>query len=108
VTGSIIIPCHRCGRQVPSQEVHDGRCLDCRVEVALEDLRNEHARLWRKRERYQVHGANSASVTRQIAKVEDRMAERIRGMVVNQEQAAEQLRKALEEARTARYQIRRS
>jgi hypothetical protein len=108
VTGSIVIPCHRCGRQVPSSQVRDGRCLDCRVEVALEDLRNEHARLWRKRERYRAQGANAESVARQIARVEDRMAERIRELVPNHDQAAEQLRKALEEARNARYQIRRT
>lgn len=106
MTGTILIPCHRCGRQVPSSQVHEGRCLDCRVEVALEDLRNEHARLWRKRERYRAQGANADSVTRQIARVEDRMAERIRQMVVHQDQAAEYLRKALEQARNARYQIR--
>jgi hypothetical protein len=108
MTGTILIPCHRCGRQVPSPQVHEGRCLDCRVEVVLEDLRNEHARLWRKRERYRAQGANATSVTRQIAKVEDRMAERIRQMVINQEQAAEYLRQALEQARSARYQIRRT
>jgi hypothetical protein len=108
VTGSIFIPCHRCGRQVPSSQVRDGRCLDCRVEVALEDLRNEHSRLWRKRERYRAQGANVASVARQIARVEDRMAERVRELVPNEEQAVEQMRKALEQARNTRYQIRRS
>jgi hypothetical protein len=36
------------------------------------------------------------------------MAERIRELVPNQEQAVEQLRKALEQARSARYEIRRT
>jgi hypothetical protein len=107
MTGSILIPCRRCGRQVPSSQVRDGRCLDCRLEVSLEDLRAEHARLWRKRERYRSRGANADSVERQLARVEQRMAERIREMVPNQEQAAEQFRKALEQARSARYEIRR-
>ena len=108
MTGSIRIPCHRCGRQVQSSQVRDGRCLDCRVEVALDDLRAEHARLWRKRERYRAKGANADSVARQIAKTEDRMAERIRELVPNQDEAVEHLRKALEQARGARYDIRRT
>jgi ABC-type uncharacterized transport system ATPase component len=77
------------------------------VELALADLRTEHARLWRKRERYRAQGANVESIARQIARVEDRMSERIRELVPNQEQAVEQLRKALEQARSARYEIRR-
>jgi ABC-type uncharacterized transport system ATPase component len=105
--GSILIPCRRCGRQVPSSQVRDGRCLDCRVDLALADLRDEHARLWRKRERYRAKGASADSVARQIARVEDRMAERVRELVPGQEQAAEYLRKTLEQAREARYQIRR-
>jgi hypothetical protein len=107
VTGSILVPCRRCGRQVSSSEVREGRCLDCRVELTLADLRTEHARLWRKRERYRGQGANADSIGRQIARVEDRMAERVRELVPNQEQALEQLRKALEQARDARYEIRR-
>jgi hypothetical protein len=107
VTGSILVPCRRCGRQVMSAQVRDGLCLDCRVEMALSELREEHARLWRKRERYRSQGANTASIGRQIARVEDRMAERIRELVPNQEQAVEQLRKALEQARSSRYEIRR-
>jgi len=78
------------------------------VELALAELRQEHARLWRKRERYRAQGANVDSVGRQIARVEDRMAERIRELVPSQEQAVEQLRKALEQARSARYEIRRT
>ncbi|PZS00124.1 MAG: hypothetical protein DLM67_02015 [Candidatus Nephthysia bennettiae] len=108
MTGSILVPCRRCGRQVSSSQVRDGLCLDCRVELALAELRQEHARLWRKRERYRAQGANVDSVGRQIARVEDRMAERIRELVPSQEQAVEQLRKALEQARSARYEIRRT
>lgn len=107
MTGSILIPCHRCGRQVPSSQVRDGRCVECRVDLELSDLRDEHARLWRKRERYRERGANAESVGRQIARVEDRMGERIRAMVPGEEQAAQQLRRALEQARDARYEIRR-
>jgi hypothetical protein len=36
------------------------------------------------------------------------MAERVRELVPNQEEAVEHLRKALEQARGARYDIRRS
>jgi hypothetical protein len=107
MTGSILVPCRRCGRQVMSSQVRDGLCLDCRVELTLSELRTEHARLWRKRERYRSQGANTDSIGRQIARVEDRMAERIRELVPNQEQAVEQLRKALEQARSSRYEIRR-
>ena len=107
MTGSILVPCRRCGRQVASSQVRDGRCLDCRVELALADLRAEHARLWRKQERYRSRGANAESVGRQLARVEERMAERIREMVPNEDQAAEQFRKAIEQARSARYEIRR-
>jgi hypothetical protein len=106
VSPDILIPCHRCGRQVGSTQVRDGRCLDCRVEVALADLRGEHARLWRKRERYRAKGANADSIARQIARLEDRMAERIVAMVPEEKAAAEQLKKTLEQARESRYDIR--
>lgn len=107
MSGFLLVPCRRCGRQVSSAQMRDGRCLDCRVELALADLRDEHARLWRKRERYRASGANADSVGRQIARVEDRMGERIRALVPGEEQAVEQLRKALEQSRQARYEIRR-
>jgi NMD protein affecting ribosome stability and mRNA decay len=102
----IIIPCHRCGRQVDSAQVRDGRCVDCRVDVDLAGLRREHARLWRKRERYLTGGASVDSIGRQIARVEDRMAERIVAIVSDERAATEQLRKTLEEARQSRYDIR--
>ena len=73
----ILLPCRRCGRQVYSSAVRDGMCLDCRVDASLADLREEHLRLWRKRERYQGRGANVDSISRQIARLEDRMAHRI-------------------------------
>ena len=108
MTGSILVPCRRCGRQVMSAQVRDGLCLDCRVEVALADLRAEHGRLWRKRERYRSSGANADSIGRQIARVETRMAEKIRELVTNDKQAGEYLKRELEAARNARYTIRRS
>jgi hypothetical protein len=103
---AILVFCRRCGKQVPSPETRDGNCLDCRVSVSLDDLRKEHARLWRKRERYRGRAANLDSIARQIARVEDRMAERIVALVPSQEKAAEHLRRELEAARQARYDIR--
>ena len=38
----ILLSCRRCGKQVYSSEVRDGLCLDCRVDEALADLRDEH------------------------------------------------------------------
>lgn len=101
----ILVPCRRCARQVFSSELREGCCLDCRVDAALADLCVEHARLWRKRERYRSRGANADSIGRQVARLEDRMAARIAQMVPNQEAAAEQLRKTFERARLSRYEI---
>ena len=102
----ILVPCRRCGRQVYSSAVRNGLCLDCRVDEALSDLRNEHARLWRKRERYRAKGANIDSISRQVARLEDRMASRILGLVPDEKEAAEQLKRMLEMARISRYDIR--
>jgi hypothetical protein len=107
VTG-ILVFCRNCGKQVSSGEMRDGLCLDCRVSFALADLRREHARLWRKRERYRSSGANYDSIGRQVARIENRMAEKIREMVTNDKQASEYLKKELEAARGARYTISRS
>jgi hypothetical protein len=104
---SLVIFCRSCGREVPSGEVRDGLCLECRVTAGLDDLREEHRRLWLKRERYGHRGANVASIGRQIARVEDRMAERIRELVLDDDRAAELLGKELERARHSRYEIRR-
>jgi hypothetical protein len=104
---SLVVFCRSCGRQVPSGEVREGLCLDCRVSAALTDLRDEHRRLWLKRERYGQRGANVASIGRQIARVEDRMADRVRELVSDDDRAAELLKKELEQARQSRYEIRR-
>lgn len=69
-------------------------------------LRDEHARLWRKRERYRSHHANVEQIARQIARVEDRMGARIREMVSNDRLATDLLRRELEAARGQRYSIK--
>jgi hypothetical protein len=74
--------------------------------VAVADLREEHARLWRKRERYRGQQANVGQIGRQIARVEDRMALRIKTLVSNERQAADLLRRELEAARGQRYAIK--
>ncbi len=102
----ILLPCRRCGRQVYSSEVREGLCLDCRVDDALADQRFEHARLWRKRERYRAKGANADSVTRQLERLEERMAGRVVRLVPEEKAAREQMRRSLEKAREARYDIR--
>lgn len=101
----LLVPCRSCGRQVDSSEVREGLCLDCRVSFAMRELRSEHARLWKKRERYRSAGGNAESVGRAIARVEDRMAARIRELVPNEKQAVELLRRELEAARQSRYTI---
>jgi len=106
VSPGILVPCRRCGRQVDSSEVREALCLDCRVRAATADLRAEHGRLWRKRERYRAKGANADSIGRQIARLEDRMAQRIGDLVTDERAAREQLRRTLEEARESRYDIR--
>jgi ABC-type uncharacterized transport system ATPase component len=101
----ILVFCHDCGRQVPSSETRDGQCLNCQVRRSVADLRDEHARLWRKRERYRNQHANVEQIGRQIARVEDRMGQRIKTLVSNERQAVELLRRELEAARSQRYTI---
>jgi hypothetical protein len=103
---SILIFCKDCGKQVPSAEARDQRCLDCRVRRSVADLRDEHARLWRKRERYRSQQANVVQIGQQIGRVEDRMAARIKELVSNERQAADLLRRELEAARGQRYTIK--
>ena len=103
---SILIFCKDCGKQVPSAQARDQLCLDCRVRRSVADLRDEHARLWRKRERYRGRQANIEQIGRQIARVEDRMGTRIKELVPNERQAADMLRRELETARGQRYVIK--
>lgn len=103
---SILIFCKDCGKQVASSETRDQLCLDCRVRRSVADLRDEHARLWRKRERYRSRNANVEQIGHQIARVEDRMATRIKVLVSNERQAVDYLRKELEAARGQRYTIK--
>ncbi|HEY4889635.1 MAG TPA: hypothetical protein VIJ58_13830 [Candidatus Dormibacteraeota bacterium] len=103
---AILIFCRGCGKQVPSSETRDGLCLDCQVRRSVADLRDEHARLWRKRERYRSQQANVEQIGRQIARVEDRMGQRIKELVSNDRQAVDLLRRELEAARGQRYTIK--
>ena len=103
---SILIFCKDCGKQVPSSESRDQLCLDCRVRRSVADLRDEHARLWRKRERYRSNQANVEQIRHQIARVEDRMGARIKELVPNERQAIDLLRRELEAARGQRYTIK--
>jgi ribosomal protein L37E len=102
----ILLSCRRCGKQVYSSEVREGLCLDCRVDTGLANPRDEHLRLWRKRQRYQARGANADSISRQVARLEDRMAARIADLVPEEKVALEQLKRTLEKARSSRYDIR--
>ena len=92
---SILVFCGDCGKQVPSSQTRDGRCLDCQVRRSVADLREEHARLWRKRERYRTQQANVQQIGRQIARVEDRMAQRIKDLVPSEREAVDHLRREL-------------
>ena len=103
---SILVPCRDCGKQVASSETRDQLCIECRVRRSMADLRDEHARLWRKRERYRAHGGNVAEIGKQVARVEDRMAQRIKEMVSNDRRATELLQRELEAARGQRYTIK--
>ncbi len=103
---SILVFCRDCGKQIPSSQMRDGRCLDCQVRHSVADLRDEHARLWRKRERYRVQHANVEQIGRQIARIEDRMAQRIKDLVPNEREAVDHLRRELEAARGQRYTIK--
>jgi hypothetical protein len=103
---SILVFCRDCGKQVPSSQTREGRCLDCQVRRSVADLRDEHARLWRKRERYRSGNANLDSIGKQIARVEDRIAQRIRELVPNEREAVEHLKRELEAARGQRYTIK--
>ena len=102
----ILVFCRECGKQVASADTKDGLCLDCQVRHSVADLRDEHARLWRKRERYRAQQANVEQIARQIGRVEDRMAQRIKELVSNDRQATEYLRRELESARGQRYTIK--
>ena len=103
---SILVFCRDCGKQVSSSQTKNGVCLDCQVRRSVADLRDEHARLWRKRERYRSHNANVDQIGRQIARVEDRMAQRIKELVSNEREAVDLLRRELEAARGQRYTIK--
>jgi len=103
---SILIFCRDCGKQVPSGETRDGRCLDCQVRVSVADVPEKKTRLWRKRERYRGRQANVEQIGRQIARVEDRMGQRIKSLVSNERQAVDLLRRELEAARGQRYTIK--
>jgi uncharacterized Zn finger protein (UPF0148 family) len=102
----LVVFCRGCGKQVTSTETRDGYCPDCQVRRSVADLRDEHARLWRKRERYRSRQANVDQIGQQIARVEDRMAQRIRALISNERQAAEYLRRELEAARGQRYTVK--
>ena len=103
---SLLIFCRACGKQVSSAQTRDGMCLDCQVRRSVAGLREEHARLWRKRERYRTQNANVEQIGRQIARTEDRMAQRIRELVPNEREAVDHLRRELEAARGQRYSIK--
>jgi ABC-type uncharacterized transport system ATPase component len=103
---SLLIFCKSCGKHVASSEARDQICMDCRVRMSVADLRDEHARLWRKRERYRSRQANVEQIGHQIARVEDRMGARIKELVSNERQAADLLRRELEAARGQRYTIK--
>ena len=103
---SILVFCRDCGKQVPSSQTKNGVCLDCQVRRSVADLRDEHARLWRKRERYRTQNANVEQIGRQIGRVEDRMALRIKELVPNEREAVDLLKRELEAARGQRYTIR--
>jgi hypothetical protein len=103
---TLLLFCRDCGKQVASSQTKNGLCLDCQVRRSVADLRDEHARLWRKRERYRTQNANVDQIGRQISRVEDRMAMRIRELVPNERDALEQLRRELEAARGQRYTIK--
>jgi hypothetical protein len=103
---SLLIFCRVCGKQVSSAQTRDGMCLDCQVRRSVAGLREEHARLWRKRERYRTQNANVEQIGRQIARTEDRMAQRIRELVPNEREAVDHLRRELEAARGQRYTIK--
>jgi len=103
---TLLVFCRDCGKQVVSSQTKNGLCLDCQVRRSVADLRDEHARLWRKRERYRTQNANVEQIGRQISRVEDRMAMRIRELVPNEREAIEKLRRELEAARGQRYTIK--
>jgi hypothetical protein len=103
---SILIFCKDCGKQVASSDARDQLCLSCRVKRSVADLRDEHTRLWRKRERYRSRNANVEQIGHQIARVEDRMGARIKELVSNEREAADLLRRELEAARGQRYTIK--
>src|SRR5207249_10499810 len=89
---TLLLFCRDCGKQVASSQTRDGICVDCQVRRSVADLRDEHARLWRKRERYRTQNANVEQIGRQIARVEDRIAMRVRELVRNECEAVEHLR----------------
>jgi len=103
---SILVFCRDCGKQIASSQTRDGRCVECQVRRSVADLRDEHARLWRKRERYRTQNANVEQIGRQIGRVEDRMAQRIKELVPNDREAVDLLKRELEAARGQRYTIR--
>ncbi len=103
----LLVPCQRCHRQVASSRLRDRVCADCLVEVGLADLRKELGRLWRKRERYNAHRASTASIDRQIKRVQAKVAERIESLLpAHPEEWESQFEATMERARADRYDLR--
>jgi hypothetical protein len=103
----LLVPCRRCHRQVPSTRLQDQVCADCRVQFGLADLRKELGRLWRKRERYSAHHASTASIDRQIERVQLKVAERIESLLPGHpEEWMPQFEATMERARADRYDLR--
>src|SRR5437879_11958325 len=98
----ILVFCRDCGKQVASTQTKDGRCLDCQVRRSVADLREEHARLWRKRERYRSQNANMEQIGRQIARTEDRIAQRIKELRSEERRVGKEGRKRRERRSTTR------
>ena len=114
---SLVLFCRSCGRQVSSGEVRDGLCLECRVRDTLGDLLpivfvsgvridalDKSAGLLVGADDYVVKPFDPDEL---LARIRRLMAERVRELVSDDAQAAELLRKELEQARQSRYDIRR-
>lgn len=83
----ITVFCHRCARQVPSQQLVDGLCHECQARSAVEDLGIELRRLQLKISRYQRRGLDTSRSQVQVKRLYERMAGRIIRIVGDHEVA---------------------
>ena len=92
--------CRRCRKEVPAAACDlSGLCVVCLSSDAVQDEKAEYQRLWAKRARYIQAGISVKPVEKQLAKVAERLGDKVHARIGNPQQAIAILNAHLEEAR---------